>query len=483
MTIACPALPIACLFAMTLALTGCASGVIGPDFVSPAAPDVDYTADPLPSRTASANAAGAEAQYFQVGANVPGRWWEQFGSSELNALVEAALTANPGLQSAQQSLVQAQENYAATQASRLLPSATIPGVQAAAGSSIQNPNAGPFSVTTIGNLSVSYSIDICCGSARERESSEAGLLRQEVALEASYISLTANVVNAVINLALTEERRAATQEVLTLQRELAGIADQRLALGDISASDAASQEAQAISTEASLVSLDRELSQQRNQLAIYLGRFPSEMPQIDIDLDDIRLPTNIPVSLPSTLITQRPDIVQATYNLQAATANVGVTMADMLPQITISGNFTPVGLAWNLVGSVMQAAVNVGANIHRTNAAEAALQASAETYQSTVISAFVDVANSLDAITADARLMELEVQAEAASRRSLELAQQEYQLGTVAYSTVLSAQQSYRSAVTSLLSARAARLSDMVALYVALGGGWWNTDAPVVAAN
>ena len=460
-----PRVALVALSVGSIALSACAT--IGPDFVPPAAPDVDgYTATALPANTAWANAAGAEAQTFQIGANVPGRWWTLFNSPELDQAVERALAANPNLASAQLTLIQAQENYAANLASLLVPNVNIPNVQASLSTTT------PFTVTTQGAFSVSYSIEICCGEGREDESAQATLLRQEVALEAAYLTLTANVVNSVIGLALLEERLSATEAVLLLQQELAEITQQRLTLGDIAPADAAAQEAQIINTQASLVSINRQLAQQRNQLAIYLGVFPTQMPSIQIDLDDLTLPTQIPVSLPSQLIAQRPDIVQASYSLQAATASVGVTLAGMLPQLSLSGSFTPAGLVASLAGSIVQAAINLGANVHRNAAAEAALQSAAENYESTVISAFVDVANALNAITFDAQLMALQVESERASWNSLDLARQQYEVGASSYSTVLSAEQSYRNAVTNLLSVRADRLMDTVALYVALGGGW-----------
>lgn len=449
-------------------LSGCV-GVIGPDFVAPDAPDVTgYTAEQLPAATASANSAGGASQRFEVGGNVPGRWWELFRSAELNALVESALAANPDLASAQQSLVQAQENYAANQASLWLPTVEVPNVVASASQS------SPFTVMTQGNLGIAYSVELCCGNARSRENSEATLNRQAVALEASYITLTANVVNTAISLALTQERLETTNEILALQREVVEISRQRLDLGDISPADFASQQAQLVSTQTSIVSLQSQIAQQTNQMAIFLGRFPSEMQPIRLRLDDLTLPTNVPVSLPSQLIAQRPDIVQASYSLHAATANVGVTIANMLPQISISGSFSPTALAWDVAGSIMQSALNIGANTHRRAAADAALQAASSSYESTVIAAFVDVANALQAITYDAQLMALQVESERASRQSLDLARQEFELGTSPYSTVLSAEQSYRNAATSLVQARAQRLTDTVALYVALGGGWWN---------
>ncbi|MGD9738135.1 MAG: efflux transporter outer membrane subunit [Bauldia sp.] len=461
-----PALRVALsLSALSLLLGACATGIIGPDFVAPAAPDVaSYTAEPLPARTASANAAGAEAQTFQVGANVPDRWWTLFRSDTLNRLVDEALAANPSLAAAQSTLIAAQENQAATNRA-LLPSVNLPNVQAGAS------NDNPFTVVA-GDLTVTYAVDVCCGAARTRESHEAQLARQVAALQASYLTLTANVVNAVIDLALLQERLNATRAVLGLQRELLAISEQRLALGDIAGADVAQQQSQVVNSEAQLVSLERQVAQQTNQLGLYLGRYPSEMERVSIDLNDLRLPTDIPVSLPSQLVAQRPDIVQATYSLHAATANVGASIANLLPQVSISGSFTPAGLAWNVAASIAQAAINGGANLRRTAAAEASLDAAASTYEATVLAAFVDVADSLNAITYDARLMALQVEAESASRRSLDLTRQQYELGTAAYSEVLSAEQSHRSAVTELLSSRADRLRDTVALYVALGGGW-----------
>lgn len=464
-----------------LLLAGCATGVIGPDFVTPAAPDVErYTADPLPSRTASAGAAGGQSQVFQIGGNVPGRWWELFNSPVVNRLVEQALAANPDLASAQQSLISARADYVAGQAQARLPSVSMSAIQ------VEASTDNPFFVQG-GSLSVDYSIDLCCGAARSREASQANLSRQEAQLRASYLSMTANVVNTAINLASLQERIDQSEAVLALQQELVGIAEQRVQLGDLSEAELASQQTEIINSRSSLVQLQSEWSRQRNQLAIYLGVFPSQMADIDLDLDDLTLPTNVPVSLPSQLVAQRPDILQATYSLEAATAQVGVTLAGMLPQITLSSAFNPAGAGLSIAASIVQAAINIAANERRRESAEASLEAAARSYESTVISAFVDVANALEAITSDAQLMSLQVQAEAQSRRSLDLSRQQYELGTQAYSSVLDAQQSWRNAVSSLVSARAQRMTDTVALYVALGGGWWNVDETggntVVAAN
>lgn len=462
------------VLALAGGLGGCASSLFGPSFELPAAPEVQsYTEMPLPASTAFADAPGGIAQTFWSDLTIDGRWWEIFGSEELNRLVEEALAANPSLTSAQMSLLQAQESFAAGDFS-WLPTVSFPSAQASVSS--QNP----FSFSTVGDVRISYSLDLCCAAAIGRESSAVSLQRQEVALAASYISLTANVVNATINLALLQERLGSTEEILELQHELLEISRRRLEFGDISVLDVASQETQVFNTQASLNTLQRQIAQQRNQLAVYLGRFPSELGEIDIRLDDLVLPADIPLSLPSQLVAQRPDIVQAAYNLEIATLNVGATVAGMLPQLSLSAGFTPADFAWNLTAGIVQAALDLGAAPHRVAAARAGLEAAAAGYQSTVIAAFADVANVLQNIVYDAQAMALQVESERASRRSLDLAHQQYELGLVPYSTVLQAQQSYLNAVTALLQAQATRLGNTVALYVALGGGWWNADPQVL---
>jgi len=427
-----------------------------------------FTAGKLPSSTTAADATGGEAQRFVVGGNVPGRWWELFGSAKLNRLVDEALAANPGLTASQMALLQARENYAAGQAALWTPNINFPRFVGGGGSDT------PFDLTTQGDLGISYSIELCCGTDKAQESAAASLRRQEVALKAAYISLTANVINGAISLAVLEERLQTSKDILALQEELVDISRQRLDLGDISPADFAAQQAQLVNTRANIVSIQSSIARQTNQMAGYLGKFPSQMQPIDLRLDDLKLPTSIPVSLPSQLIEQRPDIVQATFSLEAATADAGLAITNMLPQISLSANLSASAMAWDLVGSIVQASVNVGANTHRRAAAEAQLKASAANYQSTVLGAFIDVSNALQAIDYDAQLMALQVESERTSAESLDLARQEFELGTSPYSAVLSAEQSYRNSANSLVQARAQRLTDTVALYVALGGGWWN---------
>jgi NodT family efflux transporter outer membrane factor (OMF) lipoprotein len=488
-------------------LAGCA---VGPDFVRPdVAKNADYSREPLKSTTASAEvAAGGSAQRLVAGMDIPGQWWRLFRSPALNALVEEALGANPDVNAAQAALRQANELVYANQAS-LFPSLSasasktrekISGLSSLGSSgsaSPTSPTSSSSSILTINSasLSVSYAPDVFGGTRRQIESTTAQAEYERYQLEATYLTLTSNVVNTAVNLAAVRDQVAATEEIIRLQSDQLDLLKAQRQLGAIADTNVLTQQAALAQTRATLPPLQKQLAQTRNQLMAYLGRFPNQDRGEQFDLASLHLPEELPVSLPSAIVEQRPDVRAAQAQLHQASANIGVAVANQLPQFNITGSLGSNALSgtrlfssgtgvWSLAGSITQPIFDAGALEHRKRAAVAVYDESAARYRSTVIAAFQDVANTLRALEADADALNQQVAAERAARESLDLANAQFRLGAVGYLNLLTAQQTYQSAVLTRVRAQAARYSDTTALFQALGGGWWNrTDVDPATAG
>jgi NodT family efflux transporter outer membrane factor (OMF) lipoprotein len=319
----------------------------------------------------------------------------------------------------------------------------------------------------------------------EADAAQAEYQRSE--LEGAITMLAANTANAAINAAALQAEVVAEQQLVNAERDLLKVVHEQFELGGATGTDVATQEAQLANTEALVVPLQTQLAQARDQLAAYLGRVPSQAEIPAITLEELTLPRNLPVSLPSQLVAQRPDIRASAAQLHAATAQVGIAVANRLPQLTLSAFvgsapsqlgdlFTPGNGFWSLTNQLAGPLFQGGTLLHQQRTAVAAMKAAASNYQSTVIAAFQNVADVLTALEQDALALAANQDAERAAARSLSLAQLQYRAGGVAYLTVLTAQTQYQNAVINLIRARAARLSDTVALFTALGGGWWNRN-------
>jgi NodT family efflux transporter outer membrane factor (OMF) lipoprotein len=477
-----------------LVLAGCA---VGPDFLRPDAPGVaQYTPGSPLTQTSAAKVAGGTAQRIQNGRDIPGDWWRVFRSDSLDRLIAEALKANPDIQSAQATLRQAQENVAAGQGA-LFPTITGggSGERQQTNSTGSSPTGGTRTVTSVFNVynasvDVSYDLDVWGGTRRNIESLQATADYEQFQLEASYLTISSNVVTAAIQEASLRAQIDATQDIIKTERAFLAILQQQFTLGGISQADVAQQEAVVAQDEATLPPLQKQLAQQRNQLAVFLGRFPSEISGDDFQLSSLTLPADLPLSLPSKLVEQRPDIRSAEAQLHAASAKIGVAIANMLPQISLSGSygssastfgnlFSPGTVAWSLAGSLVQTIFDGGTLLSEKRATEAGFDVAAAQYRSTVLSSFEDVANSLHAIQYDADTLKAQLAAEQAAQRSLNIARSQFQAGATTYTTVLTAQTSLLNARIGRIQAQALRLSDTAALFQALGGGWWNrTDVP-----
>ncbi|UTH72983.1 efflux transporter outer membrane subunit [Chromobacterium sp. IIBBL 290-4] len=476
--------------AAALALAGCA---VGPDFHSPSLPKAaegPYTESPLAPRTVEARGdhvgqAGA-AQSFAPGRDIPARWWELFRSPELDQLIRAALEHNPSLDAAQAALRQARENYNAAAGTTYFPSvnAQLGGGRQRAILSGETPNE--FNVYS-GTIGVSYTLDLFGGERRQLEGLMAATEYQRFQTEAAYQTLIANVVTTAVQEASLRSQLNATRELLKAQEAQLAIIVKQVELGAQPRATALTQDTLVAQTRAQVPPLDKALAQTRHQLAVLAGRFPGEGGLPEFHLDALRLPEQLPVSLPSALARQRPDIRASEALLHQASAQVGVATASQYPQITLSGSYgtqhtvlpnMDIGnTLWNAMGGLTQPLFNGGALSAKRRGAEAAYQQAEAQYRSTVLKAFQNVADSLRAVESDALALKAQTEAETRARESLEVHTSQYKLGGISYLALLDAERSYQQARIGLIQAQATRYSDTVALFAALGGGWWNQPA------
>lgn len=466
---------------------GCA---VGPNYVTPAAPGGEaYSSTPLPAETASADVAGGAAQRFVRGLDLPGQWWTLFHSAALNRLIEKSLKANPNLQAAEAALRVAMEGVRAQEGFY------YPTVQANFAPSRQKNAVGTLSPTlTSGSpiyslytaqVSVSYMPDVFGLNRRLVESLKAQAESQRFQLEAAYLSLTSNVAAAAVQEASLRAQIEATEKVIAIQREQLEIFQRQFDLGSIAMTDVVAQQALLAQTLATLPALRKQLAQQRNLLAALAGILPSDESAEKFELATLRLPEELPLSLPSKLVEQRPDVRAAEEMLHAASAQIGVASANLLPQTVLTaakgGVSTQIGqmfradnLFWALAASVTQTVFDGGTLQSRKREAVAAFDQAAAMYRGTVITAFQNVADTLGALEFDAESLKAQLVAERATAQSLEYVRRGVELGSLGHLALLNAQQAYQQAVINLTQARASRFSDTVALFQAMGGGWWN---------
>jgi NodT family efflux transporter outer membrane factor (OMF) lipoprotein len=486
---------IGCIAALSAwLLTGCA---VGPNFKTPEAPKTPGFVAPgqLPAQTSAAPGAEYQAQRFVEGLDIQGQWWTLFQSSALNALIERGLANSPTLEAATAALRQANETLAAQRGS-FFPSISgslgaqrqkVPGVAFGA------PQAGSIIYTlNSAAVNVSYTLDAFGGIRRQVEALGAQAEFEKYALEAAYLSLTANIVTAAITEASLRAQIAATEDIAHSQQMQLDITRRRLEAGGASRVDLLQQQTILQNTLATLPALRTQLAQERNLLAAYVGSLPADYAGPEFTLESLALPVELPVSLPSKFVEQRPDVREFSALLHAATAQIGVATANMLPQITLSGSyggeatsfsdvFSPASVIWSLAASVTQPIFKGGQLTHQRRAAVAAAQEAAANYRATVITAFENVSDTLHALQGDADALAAEALAQNTAAESLKLVQVQYKSGAASYLQVLSSEQTYQSATVALIKARAQRYADTAALFQALGGGWWNRSD--VAAN
>ena len=468
-------------------LAGCSP--VGPDFVRPAAPAVaHYTEGSQPGGTPAVRTRDGDAQAFVSGAEVPSDWWRLFHSKKLDDLIEKALQHSPTIDAARAALENARE-YANAQRGNLM----FPAVNAQLGETRQrlSPEAFGFpgSPTTFSltnaNVGVSYTLDFFGANRRQLEGLEAQAEAESHLLRAAQATLAANIATTAIREAGLRAQIKASRSVAEVEKRTLEILQARERLGGVSDMEVQQQRATLSQTQASIPALERQLAQARHQLAVYAGEFPADAQLPQFELDDLQLPQKLPVSLPSALVHQRPDILVSEAMLHQATANLGMTIAGVYPNVTLSASYgamalvpgtlmNPGSTVWNLGTNLAQPLFRGGALEAGERAAQAALEQAAAQYRQTVLAAFQNVADVLRTLETDAGTLAAQADNADASRRSLALAQAQYANGGISFLGLLTAQEHDSQAQIALVQAQSARLADSAALFLAMGGGWWN---------
>ena len=462
---------------------------MGPDFEKPAAPEVStYTAAPLSSTVGAARVTGGEAQHFDQGSDISADWWTLFHSKPLNDLIEQALANNHDLKAAQAALSVARESVLA-QKGAYYPSLSA-GLSATRQSApmslapVPNSNSFQYNLFTP-EVSVSYVPDVFGLNQRTVESLKAQEQGVRFQMIATYTTLTSNVVVTAIQAASVQEQIAATREMVDADTKMLQILRYQLTKGYASGLDVAAQVSQLAQVAATLPPLVKQSAQLNDLLADLVGKFPSEAPAQKFELASLQLPQDLPLSLPSKLVAQRPDVLQAEENLHSASAQIGVAIANRLPNLELSANagstalalgqlFTPGTGFWGIGAELAQPIFDGGKLLHQERGARAAFVQADEQYRSTVLTAFQNVADTLVALQQDAEGLKTAAIAADAAKVTLDLSQRQLRDGYASPLAVLNAEQAYQQARINLVQAQASRYADTAALFQALGGGWWH---------
>jgi NodT family efflux transporter outer membrane factor (OMF) lipoprotein len=474
--------------AATAIVSGCA---VGPDFKTPLTPDVSgYTPKPLPAETLSAGDSAGGPQRFVIGRDLPGDWWRLFGSPELKSLVDRAVQNNPDLAAAQAALRVAQANMVAGAG------AFFPSLDGSFGGNRQktgvasttalNQESATYNLFT-SQVQVSYTPDVFGGTRRSVESLQAQRDNQGFQLEATYLTLTSNVVVEAIQEASLRGQIAATYKLIKVETGVLHVLRDQLSAGVISEVEISTQEATLAQTEQALPPLEQQLAQQRHLLSALTGGLPSQEPPERFELTALHLPHELPVSLPSKLVEQRPDVRAAEENMHSASALIGVAVANRLPNLSLTASygvnalsvdqlFAPGASTWGLGATALMPLLHGGTLLEKEQAARETYEQASSQYRSAVITAFRNVADSLTALQNDAAALQKSVAFEKAAGKTLDITRRRLQIGEVNYLELLNAQQTYQRALITSVVAQSNRLADTAALFQALGGGWWNRD-------
>jgi NodT family efflux transporter outer membrane factor (OMF) lipoprotein len=478
-----------------IALAGCVSAggcAVGPDFLAPPlSGEAGYLSTPIPDRTEKAGRTDlGHSQQLAQGKEISAQWWKLFHSAGLNSVIERAFAANPTIQAAQAALRAAQAN-ARAQEGALFPTVSAdfnPTRQQTPSGSLTSSASSGASIYSLYTLqaNVNYTLDVFGGVRRSMEAAGAQADFQRYELEAAYLTLAANAASAAVQEASLRAQIDATVEVIRIEHEILGLMRRQTEKGQIAGVDVVAQETALAQSELTLPPLRKQLAQTGHQLSVLAGNFPNK-PAGAFKLGDLQLPRVLPVSVPSQLVRQRPDIMAAEAAMHSASALVGVAEANRLPNFTISGSYgasslqieqilLPQNRLWSIGGNVAQTIFDAGTLEERQRAAEAAFDQAEAAYRSTVLTAFQNVADALRALQYGASALFAATRAEGSASEYLQITRQRQQLGAVNYLVLLNAEQTYQQARMALIQAQAARLADTIALFQALGGGWWAHD-------
>ena len=459
---------------------------VGPHFHAPAPPTVtSYSPGPQPSSTVSAPGPAGAAQRFNPSMDLPAQWWTLFQSPELDRLVREALDNSPTLAQATARLKQAQEESNARTGATKYPTVNANiSVQREqvdlATFGVPFPSPPPFNLLN-GSVAVSYALDLFGANRRLIEGLNAQVEYQNWELQAARLMVAGNVVSAAIRQAQLRAQIDLTRQMLALQQQELTITEQRVQDGGLPRYEINRQRTLVEQTRASIPPLEQQLDVVNHELAVLIGKSPAEAHIEGINLDSLRLPQELPVSLPSSLVRQRPDIRAAESLLHQASANVGVATANLYPQITLSASgggigtsFNDGGPVWSLGASLAQPIFNGGALRSEKRKAVAAYDEAGAAYQQVVLQAFKEVADSLRAIDNDAQTVQARTEAAAQAETTYNIAARRFNAGGISQLSLLDAQHQYLETELDRTASAASRYTDSASLFQALGGGWWN---------
>ena len=461
--------------AATLLLGAC---TVGPDFQRPdAQAPAAYTAaaEPLDSLAGG-------GQRLASGTNPAADWWSLFGSPELDAAMRQSIAGNRNLAAARATLAQAREAVNAS-AGALYPQVSLNGGvgRQQYGAQFEGPvNFPPFSYYAIGPA-VSYTLDYTGGERRSVEQQRAQAQAQGFELRAAYLSLTGNVAQQALAMASAQAQIDAVNTLLDEDRKNLQLVQTSFEAGSGTRVDVLSAQSQLANDQTLLPPLRQQLSVARHALAILAGKTPADWSAPDFRLARLQLPQDLPLSLPSELAHQRPDILAAEAQLHAATAAVGVATSRLYPQITLSASagqqstnlghlFDASSTVWSLAGGLSAPLFDGGTLRAQKRGAEDAMQAALASYQQTVLQSFGQVADVLTALDHDAEQLKAQQQALDSAEASLKLTRESYSVGNVGVLNVLDAERQYQQAQLGYVRAQAQRYQDTVQLFLALGG-------------
>ncbi|MDD5280587.1 efflux transporter outer membrane subunit [Acidithiobacillus sp.] len=479
--------PVAALLALGVA-SSLAACSFEPKLRVPPAPSdkMAYTAGKSPVKTVTPGGMAGAAQEIQYGTELHEQWWKLFHSKALDTLISVGLKNSPTIAAAQAQMREAQATARAN-ASIFYPqvTGTLQANRSKSTAATFGGSGGIHYALINGSLGVSYYPDIFGVNKLVYRNSEELVKYQQWQLEAAKLTLTGNIVTTAIDEAATAEQIQATRAIIAHEKKLLELTENQYRAGAIDYSTVMTQKSQMASEAATLPPLEQQLAVYRHELAILVGAFPANAKRQNFTLTDLKLPEKLPVSLPSQLLQQRPDIRAVMAQMKAANAQIGEARAQFYPTVKLTaafGNaasnpnifFDPVSSIWSLVGSMSQPLFEGGKLEAQKAEAHAAYDALYANYRSTVLNAFDQVANGLRAVEHDAQALAAQREALSASREALKLAQASYRAGASDYLTLLTAEVQYNTAKIAEIKAQSQRYQDSAALLVALGGGWWN---------
>ena len=474
-----------------VAASALSSCVVGPNFHEPKPPETSAYLH-ASSDAAPVQPQAQDVQNISQGVELAGEWWQLFHSEQLDEVVRTSIAASPTLVAANATLAQAREEVTVARAAFLPSLSAAAAAQRASTGAVRTPGTGAAANLYSIGLSTSYSPDIFGGTRRAVEQQQALADFQRDQLGAAYLTLTGNVVNEVLTIASTRLQITTTEELIASDRKNFALTQRAFDVGIVPRSDVLTADAQLAADLTQLPSLHKQLDQAYDALAVLAGRAPSEWQVQPFDIEQFTLPRDIPLSLPAQLVRQRPDVLAAEMQLHAASAAIGVAVAQEFPDISLSASISREALRaadlfhqfdtlWSAGGSLSQPLFKGGALRAQVRAARDAFKAEAATYQAVVLEALGQVADDLWALQYDAQILTVDRHSMDVAFQALKLQQQSYSVGTTTALNLIAAERAYAQARLSYANARVQQFTDSASLLTALGGGWWNDKIQAAA--